>query len=68
MLLSISSLRPTLKERILIRDTILDGMQTAVTVWDNYDGTWAAETAGIVFEAPTAAELFHELAAVLEEV
>lgn len=38
-----------------------------MVVWDNADGTVAADIAGVVFEAGTFGELFREIAAILEE-
>lgn len=63
-------LKPTVKERHIIRGRLLDDTareHVAVHVWDNGDGTYAADVSGIILEGPTVAELLREIASVLEE-
>lgn len=57
----------TFSERVAVRKTFAFLNKTVVTTWRNPDGTWAADVGGLVFEGTSRADLFRELAGILEE-
>lgn len=60
-------LKATPTERQRIRTIILNG-SAEILIASNDDGTWFADVYETIIEAPTAAEVLREVAAVLEEM